>query len=271
VGATKLQSDEKLQLISPCAPGNLAYFKLEGTHGVALHEKFNWMDNTFGYTIVFGEACKITWHSRRNRLLFSIFKKTGETHLRFFVSFDSFYIFVTPSCLIKITTHLPDRKCPQPNEMLQLLERLLTHFYNNLLSNLMFSFDYCSLVIKKRKPILVVLMNVLIAVDIVKACCKHIIGLDSIYKLNKDKFPTWALIAGDELGHGHPIALAIGSCGSAKLIAKFLQVAKEKLGQELNEQWVPTIIIDHDEAAVVLSQSGSVKAGMPTLSSPLQA
>jgi len=47
----------------------------------------------------------------------------------------------------------------------------------------------------------------------------------------------------DDLGHVHPIVLAIGSCGSS--IAKFLEVLKERLGQELNEQWVPTMMIDH--------------------------
>lgn len=101
--------------------------------------------------------------------------------------------------------------------------------------------------IRSKKPFLFVFMAPF-CVDITQIYRRRIVRLDAIFKLNKHSFPTWALMAEDEQGHGWPIATAISSKASAEVIKQFLHVVKEKLESELGEAWAPYIMIDKDQA-----------------------
>lgn len=80
-----------------------------------------------------------------------------------------------------------------------------------------------------------------------KPYCLSNVGLDAIFKLNKLKWPVFALVTQDEAGHTWPIALALLSNNSGNAIKEFIKKVKDR-AEGYVDKWRPTFMIDKDAA-----------------------
>lgn len=83
--------------------------------------------------------------------------------------------------------------------------------------------------------------------ELVRQFGQHLVGLDGIFKLSKQRWPIWAVVVEDNHGHGWPVAFVFASLERSKVLHFALQVLHNKIETKLGKRWTPVFMIDKDD------------------------
>lgn len=100
--------------------------------------------------------------------------------------------------------------------------------------------------IEEGRPFLIVMIG-RVCVPLVRDY-GQVIGLDGVFKIDRNHWPIYCVAVEDEEGHGWPVAFFFTSCESKDIIGRGLRILRDHVRGELGEEWAPYVMIDHDEA-----------------------